>query len=72
MNTYTVTIDNYNPHTDTPDTVTVQGVAMSHDRDGLTIWAETSPTHKAAAIFRRWEHVTVERPACCHLHDVRH
>ena len=61
QNTYTVTVNNYNAHIDGPETITVQGYGASHDRDGLIIWADVD-AKRAAAVFRRWEHVTVERP----------
>lgn len=52
QNTYTVT---------TPDgDVEVKGLSAYHDRDALIIYADAEQT-KAAAVFRRWEHVTVER-----------
>lgn len=53
QNTYTVTT--------TDDVVTVQGASASYDRDALTIWADAEG-NRLAAVFRHWEHVTVERP----------
>lgn len=70
MNTYTVTVNNYNPHIDGPETVAVQGLAADRSEDALTIYADAERT-KVAAVFLRWEHVTIERLAegcarpCC-------
>ena len=49
-NTYTVT---------TPDgDVEVKGLGAYHDRDALIIYTDAERQH-VAAVFRRWEHVTV-------------